>query len=166
MKHWFCDRGVCWFYDESESFGVGWDESGKVSHNSQGREVAEVRHLQGPHKWRQPLGTEPEINTVPARFRRTQFRGKALGEVWKASAFSNRMSVCLFLFPIFSGQERFTWMTRVYYRDAKGCIIMFDLTNRKSFLNITRWKNDLDSKVWLPDGSKIPCLLLANKVNR
>ena len=62
------------------------------------------------------------------------------------------------------GQERFTWMTRVYYRDARGCIIMFDLTNRKSFQNITRWKNDLDSKVWLPDGSNIPCLLLANKV--
>ena len=99
MKHWFCDRGVCWFYDESESFGVSWDESGKVSHNSQGREVAEVRHLQGPHKWRQSLGTEPEINTVPARFRRTQFRGKALGEVWKASAFSNRMSFCFYQPP-------------------------------------------------------------------
>lgn len=62
------------------------------------------------------------------------------------------------------GQERFTWMTRVYYREAKGCIIMFDLTNRNSFLNVSRWKEDLDSKVWLPDGSKIPCLLLANKV--
>lgn len=55
-------------------------------------------------------------------------------------------------------------MTRVYYRDAKGCIIMFDLTNRNSFLNVSRWKEDLDSKVWLADGSKIPCLLLANKV--
>ena len=57
-------------------------------------------------------------------------------------------------------------MTRVYYRDAKGCIIMLDLTNRQSFLNVTRWKEDLDSKVWLPDGSPIPCLLLANKVKR
>ncbi len=27
---------------------------------------------------------------------------------------------------------------RVYYRESKGCIIMFDLTNRQSFLNITR----------------------------
>ena len=62
------------------------------------------------------------------------------------------------------GQERFTWMTRVYYRDAKGCIIMFDLTNRQSFLNVSRWKEDLDAKVWLPDGSPIPCLLLASKV--
>ena len=41
---------------------------------------------------------------------------------------------------------------------------MLDLTNRQSFLNVTRWKEDLDSKVWLPDGSPIPCLLLANKV--
>ena len=55
-------------------------------------------------------------------------------------------------------------MTRVYYREAKGCIIMLDLTNRQSFLNVSRWKEDLDSKVWLPDGSPLPCLLLANKV--
>lgn len=62
-----------------------------------------------------------------------------------------------------AGQERFTWMTRVYYKDAKGCIIMFDLTNRNSFLNVVRWKEDLDSKCWLTDGSTVPCLLLANK---
>ena len=68
------------------------------------------------------------------------------------------------LISFFQGQERFTWMTRVYYRDAKGCIIMFDLTNRNSFLNVIRWKADLDSKVSLADGSKLPCLLLANKV--
>ena len=52
----------------------------------------------------------------------------------------------------------------MYYKDAKGCIIMFDLTNRNSFLSVARWKNDLDSKVQLSDGSRVPCLLLANKV--
>ena len=41
---------------------------------------------------------------------------------------------------------------------------MFDLTNRNSFLSVARWKNDLDSKVQLSDGSRVPCLLLANKV--
>ena len=68
------------------------------------------------------------------------------------------------ILSILTGQERFTWMTRVYYKDAKGCIIMFDLTNRNSFLSVARWKNDLDSKVQLSDGSRVPCLLLANKV--
>ncbi|XP_042240795.1 ras-related protein Rab-7L1-like isoform X2 [Homarus americanus] len=62
-----------------------------------------------------------------------------------------------------AGQERFTWMTRVYYKDAQGCIIMFDLTNRNSFLNTLKWKKDVDSKCTLDDGSPIPCMLLANK---
>lgn len=62
-----------------------------------------------------------------------------------------------------AGQERFTWMTRVYYKDAQGCIIMFDLTNRNSFLNTLKWKKDVDSKCTLEDGSPIPCMLLANK---
>lgn len=62
-----------------------------------------------------------------------------------------------------AGQERFTWMTRVYYKDAHGCIIMFDLTNKNSFNNTLKWKNDVDSKCTLADGSPIPCLLIANK---
>ena len=67
--------------------------------------------------------------------------------------------VCLFI-----GQERFTSMTRVYYKDARACIIMFDLSQRSTFLNALKWKNDLDSKCTLPDGSPVPCILLANKV--
>lgn len=65
-----------------------------------------------------------------------------------------------------TGQERFTWMTRVYYKDSHGCVIMFDLTNRNSFINSLKWKRDVDSKCRLPDGSPIPCMLLANKVGQ
>ena len=62
------------------------------------------------------------------------------------------------------GQERFTSMTRVYYKDAHACIIMFDLTAKQTFMNALKWKKDLDSKCTLPDGSLVPCILLANKV--
>lgn len=68
---------------------------------------------------------------------------------------------CIFLFV---GQERFTSMTRVYYKDAHACIIMFDLTQLSTFQNAVKWKKDLDTKCSLADGSPIPCLLLANKV--
>lgn len=54
-------------------------------------------------------------------------------------------------------------MTRVYYKDASACVIMFDVTQRSSFQNALKWKKDLDSKCLLPDGSKVPCILLANK---
>ncbi|XP_019664746.1 ras-related protein Rab-7L1 isoform X2 [Ailuropoda melanoleuca] len=61
------------------------------------------------------------------------------------------------------GQERFTSMTRLYYRDASACVIMFDVTNAMTFSNSQRWKQDLDSKLTLPNGEPVPCLLLANK---
>jgi len=55
-------------------------------------------------------------------------------------------------------------MTRVYYKDSHGCVIIFGLTNRNSFINTHKWKREVDSKCALPDGRPIPCLLLANKV--
>ncbi|XP_025932978.1 ras-related protein Rab-7L1 isoform X3 [Apteryx rowi] len=61
------------------------------------------------------------------------------------------------------GQERFTSMTRLYYREASACVIMFDVTNISTFSNSQKWKQDLDSKLMLPDGNPVPCLLLANK---
>ncbi|XP_063811223.1 ras-related protein Rab-7L1 isoform X2 [Pseudophryne corroboree] len=61
------------------------------------------------------------------------------------------------------GQERFTSMTRLYYKQASACVIMFDLTNSDSFRSCQMWKNDLDSKVTLPNGDLVPCILLANK---
>ena len=63
-----------------------------------------------------------------------------------------------------SGQERFGNITRVYYKDAVGCFLVFDVTRPSTFDAVSRWKHDLDSKVQLADGQPIPCLLLANKV--
>ncbi|XP_015928272.1 ras-related protein Rab-32 [Parasteatoda tepidariorum] len=62
-----------------------------------------------------------------------------------------------------AGQERFGNMTRVYYKEAVGAFIVFDANRSVTFDAVMRWKTDLDSKVSLPDGSKIPCVLLANK---
>ena len=55
-------------------------------------------------------------------------------------------------------------LTRVYYKDASACVIMFDVTQRKTFNNVMNWKNDVEKKVALSNGSPVPCLLLANKV--
>ena len=55
-------------------------------------------------------------------------------------------------------------MTRVYYKEAVGAFIVFDVTRPATFDAVNKWKTDLDSKVQLPDGSPIPCILLANKV--
>ena len=55
-------------------------------------------------------------------------------------------------------------MSRTYFRGASGCVIMFDITRRETFDNVSIWKADLDAKVVLPSGKPIPCILVANKV--
>jgi len=62
-----------------------------------------------------------------------------------------------------AGQERFGNMTKVYYKEAVGAFIVFDATKGATFEAVVKWKNDLDAKVHLGDGSPIPCVLLANK---
>ncbi|XP_047019962.1 ras-related protein Rab-33 isoform X2 [Helicoverpa zea] len=65
-----------------------------------------------------------------------------------------------------AGQERFGNMTRVYYKEAVGAFIVFDVSRVATFDAVVKWKNDLDAKVQLPDGSPIPCILLANKCDQ
>merc|ERR1712227_634046 len=62
-----------------------------------------------------------------------------------------------------AGQERFGTMTRVCYRDAVAALIVFDISRQTTFEAVSKWKQDLDSKVMLADGSPVPCILLANK---
>lgn len=62
-----------------------------------------------------------------------------------------------------AGQERFGRMTHIYYKEASACIIVFNITSRPTFEAVSKWKNDLDSKVHLSDGRTVPCILLANK---
>lgn len=56
-------------------------------------------------------------------------------------------------------------MTRVYYKEAVGAFVVFDVTRAQTFDAVTKWKTDLDTKVTLADGSPIPTVLLANKVS-
>ena len=63
-----------------------------------------------------------------------------------------------------AGQERFGNMTRVYYKEAVGAFLVFDVNSPQTFNAVLKWKHDLDTKVCLADGNPIPCLLLANKV--
>ncbi|XP_076026858.1 ras-related protein Rab-38b [Genypterus blacodes] len=65
-----------------------------------------------------------------------------------------------------AGQERFGNMTRVYYREAMGAFIVFDVTRPTTFEAITKWKEDLDSKLTQANGQSIATVLLANKCDQ
>ncbi|XP_072301824.1 ras-related protein Rab-32 [Eucyclogobius newberryi] len=62
-----------------------------------------------------------------------------------------------------AGQERYGNMTRVYYREAVGALVVFDVTRASTFEAVLKWKDDLDSKVTLNHGRPVPAVLLANK---
>jgi small GTP-binding protein len=42
-----------------------------------------------------------------------------------------------------AGQEKFRSITKAYYRTAAGVLIVFDVTDRKSFDQLTSWVNDV-----------------------
>lgn len=48
----------------------------------------------------------------------------------------------------FSGQERYGNLTRVYYRDAVGGFVVFDISRdlQESLEIVKKWKSDVDSK--------------------
>jgi len=63
-----------------------------------------------------------------------------------------------------AGQERFGNMTRVYYKEAVGALIVFDVTRISTFEAVAKWKADIDAKVtYGPEDKPIPVVLLANK---
>jgi len=65
-----------------------------------------------------------------------------------------------------AGQERFGNMTRVYYKEAVGAIVVFDVTRIATFEAAAKWKSDIDSKVTVGVEEKpIPVILLANKID-
>eukprot|EP00300_Choanocystis_sp_HF-7_P001870 c11482_g1_i2.p1 GENE.c11482_g1_i2~~c11482_g1_i2.p1 ORF type:complete len:208 (+),score=44.95 c11482_g1_i2:203-826(+) len=80
----------------------------------------------------------------------------------KTLELDSNTSVRLQLWDI-AGQERFGIMTRVYYKEAAACVIVFDITERRTLDAAVKWKQDLDSKVYLPNGDPVPCILVANK---
>lgn len=57
-------------------------------------------------------------------------------------------------------------MTRVYYREAVGALVVFDMTRASTFQAVLKWKGDLDAKVALCNGHPVPAVLLANKCDQ
>lgn len=43
-----------------------------------------------------------------------------------------------------AGQERFHTITTSYYRGAMGIMLVYDISNAKSFENISKWLRNID----------------------
>nr|ACO14909.1 Ras-related protein Rab-38 [Caligus clemensi] len=62
-----------------------------------------------------------------------------------------------------AGQERFSKMTRAYFKGSVGALIMYDSTNLGSFRAVQKWKKELDATCSLPEGQNIPAMLISTK---
>ncbi|KAI9300751.1 GTP-binding protein-like protein [Cunninghamella echinulata] len=60
-----------------------------------------------------------------------------------------------------SGQERFRSLVPSYIRDSSVGIIVYDITNRDSFINTTKWINDVIAE----RGNDVILALVGNKVD-
>ena len=52
----------------------------------------------------------------------------------------------------------------MYYKEAAGAFVVFDVTRSSTYEAVKIWKKDLDSKCFMTDGSPVPAVLLGNKV--
>ena len=60
-----------------------------------------------------------------------------------------------------AGEERYRSITNAYYKGAKGSLLIYDITNKKSFENIEKWISDLKANT----GDNISMILLGNKTD-
>ena len=59
------------------------------------------------------------------------------------------------------GDEKFIAITRQYYNDAHGILLVYDITNRESFDSIINWQNEIRNNA--PADSVL--FLIANKTD-
>ncbi|XP_056135422.1 ras-related protein Rab-27A [Lampris incognitus] len=56
-----------------------------------------------------------------------------------------------------AGQERFRSLTTAFFRDAMGFLLLFDLTNEQSFLNVRNWMSQLQIHAYCENPDIILC---------
>ncbi|XP_029430915.1 ras-related protein Rab-27A isoform X2 [Rhinatrema bivittatum] len=56
-----------------------------------------------------------------------------------------------------AGQERFRSLTTAFFRDAMGFLLLFDLTNEQSFLNVRNWISQLQMHAYCENPDIVLC---------
>ncbi|WP_457558690.1 GTP-binding protein [Candidatus Harpocratesius sp.] len=59
-----------------------------------------------------------------------------------------------------AGQSHYDKIRGIYYRDAKGALLCYDVNNPVSFQNLDKWLEELEENV-----GQIPTLLVGNKID-
>jgi small GTP-binding protein len=60
-----------------------------------------------------------------------------------------------------AGQERFEVVRAGFYRGARGGLLVYDVTRKRTFMNIDRWREEGEKN----SGRELPMVVVANKVD-
>ena len=63
-----------------------------------------------------------------------------------------------------AGQERYKALTRCFFQKAQGVIIVFDVTNQKTFSDLQYWIESMNSHLY-DDIDLIPVIIIGNKID-
>ncbi|CAJ0949572.1 unnamed protein product, partial [Mesorhabditis belari] len=64
-----------------------------------------------------------------------------------------------------NGQERFRSLGLAFYRGADCCVLVYDLTDSKSFTNLDFWRDEFLIQAKPQNPENFPFILLGNKVD-
>ena len=59
-----------------------------------------------------------------------------------------------------AGQEVYDRIRGMYYRDAKGALLCYDVNNHRSFENLDKWREELEENRGI-----VPTILVGNKID-
>ena len=60
-----------------------------------------------------------------------------------------------------AGQERYRTITKAYYKGADGILVVFDLTDKESFMNVDGWLKEIEKHC----GTDVSVIVLGNKMD-
>ena len=64
-----------------------------------------------------------------------------------------------------AGQERFRAITKSYFKESDGILLLYDITNKDSFKNVETWINSINESLGNHQNSKYIIILIGNKID-
>ncbi len=64
-----------------------------------------------------------------------------------------------------AGMDQNICITKIFSKDSHGCIVLSDITDAKTLNQCVKWKITVDETTTFLDGTKIPAILIRNKID-
>ena len=64
-----------------------------------------------------------------------------------------------------AGQERYRSITKSYFKESDGILLLYDVTNKDSFKNVNNWLDSIQEVIGSHKDSKYVIILIGNKID-